>query len=42
MITASVMKGLTRDAFPAATIRKEWFEIVFIDWTKSHFGHFEV
>ena len=35
-------KRQTRDAFPAAKIRKEKFRKVFNIWTKSHFNNFEV
>ena len=35
-------KYKTRDAFPAAKIRKEWFRKVFNVLTKSHFSNFEV
>ena len=32
---------LTRDALPAAKIRKDGFQKVFNVWTKSHFSNFE-
>ena len=32
----------TRDAFPAAKIRKEWFRKIFNVWNKSHFSNFAV